>query len=336
LALLCLLWTGVEASPAFADCGVTTPTSASLPSYSPAALAKGAVPYLATTGSFNCTAAGLLTLLSGDYLRVRLVTTAPLTLTSAGGTVTYQLAADAAGTAPFSTSATTSYYEGGLLSLLDTSKMAPSIFVKPASTGNVMPGTYRGSFKVRWSWSFCTQLGLLGACAVGKRDSGSAEAVVNLVLPVAGRPAGISLRNDTTWDPDSKVVSPKAVPGARLRVVMTVTNTDIVALDPDTLAVTYAIPKELRLALDGDGTGSGPVVQSMQGATPSALTLTYSAPGDRSDDVDFSVDGGTSWGATPVAGSLVSEPSVNAVRFRPKGSMAPSSSFSISIPYAIK
>jgi len=274
-------------------------------------------------------------LLGGDYLRARLQTTTALELTGPGGSIlAYQLAADAQGSAALTTSENTSYYESGLLTLFDTTNMSPPIYVKVLG-GSAAPGTYTGSFKVRWSWSFCTQIGLAGLCAIGKRDQGAADATVNLTLTVADRPTDVVVRSDTKWDPNSETRSPKTIPGSKVRVTMTVTNTDIVALDADSLEIVYAIPGALRIALDGDSTGSGTVVQSMQGATPSTLSLTYSAPDDGGDDVDFS-DGGVNWTASATPGDKTSQDTIRAVRFRPKGSMAPGSSFSISIPYSVK
>jgi hypothetical protein len=52
--------------------------------------------------------------------------------------------------------------------------------------------------------------------------------------------------------------------------------------------------------------------------------------------VEFSSDGGATWGYVPVVGNPASQGAVTHVRFSPKGSMAPLSSLSISVPYLVK
>lgn len=323
------------ATPALAACDVSTPTAVSAGSYSSAALQANAQA-VRTDGSFTCTTSPLATLLSGDYLRATLAAGTVLALTGPGGTVAVTLSADAAGNRPLTPGTVVAYQDGALLTLLDTSTMRPAIFVRARSAGDLPAGTYRGTFVVRWDWSFCTQLGLLGACALGKTDKGSRDAAITLSLVVVPKPAAVSIGYTTTWSPTSDTSNPKAVPGAKVRIAATIANPDAVALDANTVAVTLATPATVRLALEGDGTAANRSVESRQGAKASGLTLAYASPASTTDDVDFSSDGGATWTYVPVPGDVASQAAVTTVRFRPRGTMAAGSSFAISLPYVVR
>lgn len=323
------------ATPAMAACDVTTPTSVSAGSYSSAGLQANAA-FVRTDGSFSCTNSALLTLLNGDYLRATLATGTVLTLTGPGGSVPVTLAADAAGTKPLTAGTTFSYQDAALLTLLDTSNMRPPIFVRAQSLADLPAGTYTGTFTVHWDWSFCTQVGALGLCAIGKTDRGGKDAVITVTLVVTPKPAAVAIGYTTTWSPTSNTSNPKAVPGSKVRIATTITNPDAVALDANTLAVTLATPPTVRLALEGDGTAANGSVESRQGAKASGLTLAYASPASTTDDIDFSADNGTTWTYVPVAGDAVSQSAVTTVRFRPKGTMAAGSSFAVSLPYVVK
>ena len=60
----------------------------------------------------------------------------------------------------------------------------------------------------------------------------------------------------------------------------------------------------------------------VQGTPSSTLTWTYTALNSNTDDVDFSNDGGTTWTYVPVPGADGADAAVNALRLRPKGTMA--------------
>ena len=51
----------------------------------------------------------------------------------------------------------------------------------------------------------------------------------------------------------------------------------------------------ISIALDGDGTGSGAVVQVTEGSPPSGATIAYASPASTADQIDFSSDGGATW-----------------------------------------
>lgn len=338
-ALLIALVAGLAAAPAWA-CDVAATTSTTLPgSYSPAALRAGAVPFLRASGGFGCDGNSIVALLSGNYLRAKVASGAVLKLTSAtGDIVTYTLAADSGGATPLPPGTSVTYMQNttvNVAGLLGSDIANVPVYARPAAAGPIAAGTYTGSVSIRWDWSFCRGVSATNVCILGS-DTGSKSATVTLTLVVAARPATVTMATMTTWDPVDANSQPKSIPGSRGRLAITVTNPDLVALDANSLAIAVPTPPRLAIALDGDGTGSGAVIQTAQGNPASSLALTYATPDSSTDDVDFSADNGATWTFAPVAGDPASEGQVTQVRFRPRGSMAPGSAFTISVPYSVK
>lgn len=340
---------GAIATPAFAACAVTpTPPAGSPPApafdlgtFSPAALFSAekpsAMPYVAVTGSFGCNSTALLALMSGDSLIVTVKSDAVYTLKSpAGATATYLLAADSGGLNQV-VAGTPRTIINGTTSLLTNTRAAVPLYLKARSTTRLAPGVYTGSFDVKWDWSFCTLIGLnaLGINVCLGRDSGSASGTVKLTMTVAEKGAIVSISQRTTWEASASTNNPKAIPGSKLRMIVKIENPDIVPLDLDTLSVTLPTPAGLRVALDGDGAGAGPVVQAGDTTGTTGLKFNYASPSDTGDDVDFA-SGNNVWGYKPVAGDSATQGLVTAVQFNPKGTMAAGTAYTISIPYSVK
>lgn len=327
------------AAPAMAACGVATPQAGNLGTDSGPALKQAVAPAVSVYSGFNCPTGSVLTLLGANFLKATVPGAAVLQLTGPGGAVaTYTLFADAALTKPLTPGTATFYINGTLIDLLGLAgggAMNVPIYVKPASATVLAAGTYTGSFTVRWDYSFCTGIAVGGLC-VGAVDAGTnVVGTVNLTLNVAANPVTMTIGSTTTWDPISTTNNPKSLPGSKRRTTITVTNPDIAVVDLNTLSLVLPTAAKTAVALDGDGTGSA-VVQMTQGSTASALTLSYVSAASQTDNVDFSSDGGTSWAYAPTAGDATTQAAVTNVRFRPQGSMAANSSFSVSIPYSVK
>ncbi|MGA1799642.1 protein CsuE [Sphingomonas sp. 4RDLI-65] len=339
LAIAAGLTVAALPSAAWAACTVTNTGPTALGSYSPPALVNNAPPYVDVPGGFDCPDT-VISLLSGNFLRATV--TSPdgfkLTSTNVADTVTakYVVAADAAGTYPFTAGTPFVYMNGGLINLLGLlggTARNVQVHVRPSSTTAVAPGTYTGSFRIAWEWRFCDLLGALGLC-IGTLDRNPTTipvATVSVTMIVAAKPVGVTIVTRTTWDPLSATSNPRAIPGSKQRTTITLTNTDIVAVDANSLAVVLPTPARGAVALDGDGTASTAYVMTAEGSPASSLAVTYTAPASTTDDVDFSANGGTSWTYDPAP----TPKSVTNVRIRPRGTMAAGSSFSVSLPYAL-
>lgn len=327
------------AAPAFAACSVAN-TAPDLGSQSPQALKANGVPYFNADGGFTCDSSSLVSLLANNYLRATVAAGTAMTLAGpSGSTVSYILAGMPDGTVPLTAGTPADYVGGNGTTILALNLGAPvnaRIYIKPSNIAALVPpGDYTGFFNVKWDWRFCSLIYIAGNCT-GTLTQGSATAKVTIKLTVAAKPMGVQISYVTTWDPISGTNAPKTLPGSKQRASLTLTNNDIIPLDLNTLAIVLPTVAKTAVALDGDGTFNPTVVRSAQGSPASGLTLSYTNPADQGDDVDFSNNNGTSWTYVPVAGDAATQGAVTGVRFRPKGSMAASSSFTMSIPYSVK
>jgi len=342
--LACLLST-----PAFAACSVKPTGTADIGPYSPGAVQQTVIPYFEASSGFGCSAA-ILSLLSSDYMTATVSSAQGFKLTSttdATKTVSYALAADAAGTRPI-TGGSAFVYRSATVNLLGliSNPSDVKIYIRPSSAAIVAPGTYKGSFKIDWAWRFCSGLGIGTLCALGAVDTNvgppavNATSTISVTLVVQDKPVGMVISTQTVWDPQSNTLNPRATPGSRQRTTITVSNLDIATIDANSLKIVLPTPAKGMVALDGDKTASNAVVTTTDGSPTSNLALTYTASNSGTDDVEFSENAGFAlgtepWSYQPMPGNAAAQAAVTAVRFRPRGTMAAGSSFSVSLPYAV-
>jgi hypothetical protein len=319
---------------AWAACTVSDTPNTSLGTYSSPALQKSAAAYARVSAGFDCQDA-LLSLLSNNTLSVTATSTTNFKLKLTGGTDTadYVLAADAGGTTPIAAGIRFFYLRGSLVNLaglLGNSTRNVQIYVKPSATATLAAGTYTGSFKLAWDWNLCTSLSAV-VCTGYTQSATPVTATVSVSMVVTSRPVAVVITTRTTYDPISSTNNPRSIPGSKQRTTITLTNTDIIPVDANSLNVVLPTPGRGAVALDGDGTASPAFVTTAEGSPASSLAVTYAAPASTTDDVDFSSNGGTSWTYDPTT----TPRSVTNVRIRPRGTMAAGSSFSVSLPYTL-
>jgi hypothetical protein len=323
-----------------AACTVSASVSSTLGTYSPAAVKAKAVPAIRSRAGLQCNSA-LLVLLSDDNMKAKFTSQNGLKLlaVSGGGSISYKASADPGGTVVFSQNSTIDYLQNNLLNLLGlvgSSSADLPFFITPNEASFPPEGVYKDKVTIFWSWKICPSgISLLGAC-VGGADSGTGTAVIDVTLNVGAQNATITISSTSTWDPVSGTSRPKALPGAKRRVTMTVINPDIVPLDVGAVIVVVPTPVGTAVALDGDGASGGAAIAMAEGSPASTLAMRYSGPGDMTDDVDFSSDAGQSWSYVPIAGNVASQSAVTQVRIRARGTMAKQSTFSVSVPYLIR
>ncbi|WP_375382501.1 spore coat protein U domain-containing protein [uncultured Sphingomonas sp.] len=335
-ALLLML---ASASPAMAACTVSQTVTTNVGPYSPAAAKAGAVPALQSRGGLTCPSAAV-TPLAGNYMRATLQSDNKFKLIQKGGTngIAYVASADAAGTYPFTQGSTIDYMQNnlpGTLGLLGGSSADLPFFVKPTGGASIPAGSYTDRITINWSWYLCPGIGALGAC-IGTPDSGSGTSVITVTLLIAPQAVVMTISSVSTWDPVNAQANPRTIPGGKLRSTIAVSNPDIVPLDAATLSLVVPTPPGLVPALDGDGASTGSAIQLTDGTPASGLTFRYGGPADATDDVDFSADGGATWGYAPVAGDAASQRAITHVRIRPEGAMAKQSGFTVSVPYMVR
>lgn len=141
-------------------------------------------------------------------------------------------------------------------------------------------------------------------------DSSFAYGLQNLQAP----DLVIAKTNQVMEDPVNGVVNPKAIPGARVRYSMTVTNQGIGAVDEESIDISDSIPADTSLYVQG----SAPFVFA-DGAIPSGVSLDYLGLSDPTDDVTFFDTNGASY--SPAAGLNGADGEVTEIRFTPSGRM---------------
>jgi hypothetical protein len=191
----------------------------------------------------------------------------------------------------------------------------------PANVNGLAQGTdntSRFAFRVTTPASVSIGTRLSGTATL----SGETSEYSGNVLVTAGPTLVVSKTSQSFSDPVNNTTNPKSIPGATKLYLVRVTNQGSGAVDSNALVIVDPLPANTRLYVaDLAAPGSGPVA-FVQGSPSSTLTWTYSALNNLTDDVDFSNDGGVTWTYVPVPGSDGTDAAVNALRLRPKGTMA--------------
>ena len=126
-------------------------------------------------------------------------------------------------------------------------------------------------------------------------------------------------------DPVNGASDPKAIPGAVVSYTITVNNQGGRPADLDSTVITDRIPTDSSLVVsDIGGGGSGPLI-FIDGSPASGLTYTFTSLTSTTDDLEFSSDGGASFGYTPTPDGNGVDASVTDIRINPKGVFLPSS-----------
>jgi len=141
-------------------------------------------------------------------------------------------------------------------------------------------------------------------------------------------------------DPINGNTNPKAIPGATVEYLITVTNTGVDQAFPNTLSVLDDGPVDAKMCLiNRDG---GPVIFSDPGSN-SGLSYQYGGPGGvaadlgvTTDDLEFSNNGGATFGYTPVDDGTGCDGNITNFRINPEGAFEGGGNFTITVRYEIE
>lgn len=158
LALLLVIGLWMEA-PVWAACNTST-MAVNLGSTN--SLNLRTLPQQATAGAgLSCD--GVLTVLSGAYVRVTLNTASLLLQDGNGNQIPFQIYQDSGFTQPLN-SGTPQQLSSVSLLTLGGSASAVALYFRTNLGPNVPAGTYTASVSLRWDWAICT-IGLINLCA---------------------------------------------------------------------------------------------------------------------------------------------------------------------------
>ncbi|MEZ5679814.1 MAG: proprotein convertase P-domain-containing protein [Erythrobacter sp.] len=134
-------------------------------------------------------------------------------------------------------------------------------------------------------------------------------------------------------DPVNGTTNPKAIPGALIDYLITVSNSGVSATNAGSVVISDAGPANAKLCFDANGTGTP--VAFTDGSPTSGVTYNYVALGNTGDGLEFSNDGGTSWTYTPTADAEGCDAAITNFRVTTGGQFKPSSSFTLRTRYRI-
>lgn len=133
-------------------------------------------------------------------------------------------------------------------------------------------------------------------------------------------------------DPANGTDNPKAIPGALIEYVITISNSGTSATDADSVVIWDQGPADATLCrLSQPG---GPVSWNDPGGS-SGLTYAFAAIGSGTDDVEFSNDGGVSWNYTPIADANGCDAAITDFRLLPGGALEAGRSVELRARYLV-
>ncbi|WP_171982408.1 protein CsuE [Sphingomonas sp. LM7] len=328
-SLALVLWSAPAAA-----CTVTSPAASDFGSHSPNAIKAAAVPVVERFGGFYCA----VSLLGGNVLTATISNANSFKLTSVGHPDgAFEVFPSKTSSSAMASGVAVNFLNPSvvdLAALLGGSAGNIPLFIKLSSAGLLTPGTYNGAFRVTWTWKFCSGVWVGSTCTLGTVDQGTAASDIAFTVTVAPKPVTVTMSGVTTWDPIAGTTFPKAIVGAKKRVTVVVSNPDIVPTDLNSVRVEIPSQAGTALALEGDGASIGAPIKFTDGTPSSTLAFSYTNAGDGADDVDFFADG-TGWAYVPTPGDAVSQRLVKKVRLKPRGKLAPGSSFTVTLPYLV-
>ncbi|MBB4858903.1 hypothetical protein HNO88_002229 [Novosphingobium chloroacetimidivorans] len=337
LALLLATLLAFSAGSAQA-CTATPSLATDFGTFSAQSVKQAAIPSQFSRAGLTCPTSAIV-LLGINYIRAKFQSKNGMKLMNGTNAIAYAASADPGGAAAFTQNGTIDYMQNNLLNvlgLLGGSNADLPIYVKPSGGALPPPGIYTDRITMTWNWYLCPGVNALLICLGTPVQGTNVITVVEVTMTVGAKSVLLTTSTGTTWDPVNGTSNPKALPGGKRRMIVGVTNPDLVPVDSNTLWLNLAVPSGTSVALDGDGTGTGSFLLFTDGTPASTLALSYTAPGSTTDDVDFSSDSGASWNYVPVQGDSVSQAAVTNVRVRPKGGMAAGSRFSLSVALKTK
>jgi uncharacterized repeat protein (TIGR01451 family) len=143
------------------------------------------------------------------------------------------------------------------------------------------------------------------------------------LVPASVSPSFLNLKTVAiSSDPVNGTTNPKYIPGAVALYTIQITNSGAASPDNNSVTVVDAVPAHTTLYVgDLNGANSGPV-HFVDGSSASGLTYTYSGLSSSTDSIDFSNNGGTSYGYTPTPDGNGYDANVTNIRISPQGTFA--------------
>ena len=226
----------------------------------------------------------------------------------------------------------------GWFSVRDFSQALSGLIINVRDPGGTVVGTVSTSFAAS------DPIGLWKLASTANIPVGPGTYIFEVIIPdfanfdlasIVFKPAPTLVKTSAPWsDPVNGVLNPKLVPGGVAEYTISITAPAAYSVGNNTAVVTDTTPVNTEFVVtDIGGAGSGPTAFS---AGSSTLTYGFTNLSSTTDNIDFSNDGGGTWGYFPVADANGVDPLVTTVRLRPQGTMAAGATAAFRLRYRIK
>lgn len=135
-------------------------------------------------------------------------------------------------------------------------------------------------------------------------------------------------------DPINGTTDPRAIPGALVEYLITVSNAGVASPDSGSVVVTDDGPPNAKLCFNT--LGSGQPIVFIDGTPSSGLVLGYVAVDSPVDSLEFSNDDGMSWNYVPVLDTDACDAAITDFRLTPLGQFIAGSSFTLRTSYRVR
>jgi hypothetical protein len=197
-----------------------------------------------------------------------------------------------------------------------------------AATGPYGPGNINGLAQgTDTTNQFTFRVVIPSGVAIGSRLTSTASSAGETSefggnVVVTGGPSLTFLKSVQVFsDPVNGTINPKSIPGSVQLYTLRIANQGGGTLDNNSVSVGDAIAANTKLFVGNvGGPGSGPIAFT-NGSPSSGLSWTFTALNSVTDDIEFSNDGGVTWGYSPTADIDGCDSTVTHIRMSPKGTM---------------
>jgi len=135
-------------------------------------------------------------------------------------------------------------------------------------------------------------------------------------------------------NPVEGTTNAKAIPGAVIEYIISVSNTGDSSADAGTVIVRDNTPTDAKMCLTNYG-AAGPI-QFADGSPATGLSYTFGSLSATSDSLEFSMDGGSNWNYIPTADSDGCDQAITNFRIALGGVFAPSTNFTLRTRFLVE
>lgn len=191
-----------------------------------------------------------------------------------------------------------------------------------------------GSVTLKYTVTRPTTIGVYTNSAQGVFGAATTPVAQATYSHVAPQPLSVTKVSAVISDPFNGSAEPKAIPGALIEYVITVSNPSIVPADLDSLVIVDDTPLKTKMC-QLDVSSPGPLT-FLDGTVASGLTYVFTALSNGSDDVEFSNDDGATWTYTPTPDADGCDSAITNFRVRPSGVFLAGGSFTLRTRFIIE